>query len=232
MRLSQIIGELSLGYHVTDSKGKTWNLGFITDMQKTFFVRQMILADMKAVEDNPAYTETERRSRRSLIDERIAEDYYEFGGERFESFIKTAKGSVVFVQSLLLKNHPTVTADDAYNLFADKSNEIIAIINLIRTDSVIARAGDKVDSVDKDAIKKLYQRFTKPTMEGGFGMTIEQVSALTDQQKNLILASTEEPKSEPVPTEYASVVDPSRPEMQKLFAAMDTYAERYMGNRG
>lgn len=139
-----------------DAVGKTWRLGF-NDQNAKGALEELIRAHVirrelpikKALgpEEGQKYWENEIRP---LFDA----GYYDTFGMGWLATMKSPDGVILFLQSLLLRNHPEVTLDRAREIFAEEPDQVIAAVEVVAPDffaSAAVQMGHSTEDAKKAA---------------------------------------------------------------------------------
>ena len=130
--------------------GKTWRLGF-NDQNAKGALEELIRSHHTriAVRDKRAIGGEEGELIWSEFCALKAKGFYDTLGDGWRATLKSQIGTVLFLQSLLLKHHPDMTAELALDIFAAEPEEATAALEVVAPDFFAAVAVQMGRSTDE-----------------------------------------------------------------------------------
>jgi hypothetical protein len=119
-----------------DAMGKTWRLGF-NDQNAKGALEELIRASVVRREDATARTMGEEAGQEywdKRVQPKLDANYYATFKPGWTAVMKSEDGIYLFLQSLLVKNHPGVSALDAKRMFLDSPRQVIAALEVVAPD--------------------------------------------------------------------------------------------------
>lgn len=156
-----------------DALGKTWRLGFndqnakgaLEELIRAYVIRRE-LPTKRALggEEGERYWQEEVKP---LLDR----GYYDTFGRGWLEVLRSTDGTILFFQSLLLKNHPGTTQEQAREIFAVEPEQVIEAVGVVSPDffaAVAIQVGHSTDQAKEAAPKiaaAVRERFAETVKE-------------------------------------------------------------------
>jgi len=181
MDYSQALGNFGFKYTL-NWRGKDYLFSFMSDRQRSWFETWLKQSEIEEIETNEYITSAERLEMKERFIRNVKNGVFRFGADRYVEAMGTPEGRNRFVLMLLVENHPELRTSDIEAMGREKRRELTAIVTLIDVESSVELT--QVTPKDKSILlERVYGRFALPEDQGGLGMSIEEVSWLTDKQK-------------------------------------------------